>query len=156
MCVCVCVQEGTSDADSIKSAAASPVKMEEAEVGDGRRAGRQEDGEEEEGGTERGERRVSSSGTKAAAAAAKSDSIHDIPSDALLATNMTEFGKKLKPYLWVKYSSCSSSEITAIITSKWKALKAARLQQSGAVGGKCFNVITKCVVWEPWVLKCIM
>lgn len=101
------------------------MKAEEAEVENG--GGKLEQGENEEESAGK-ERRGSASGSKAAAA--KADSIHDIPSDALLATNMAEFGKKLKPYLWVKYSSCSSSEITAIINSKWKALKAARLQQS--------------------------
>jgi len=40
----------------------------------------------------------------------------------------------MKPYLWMQYPSATTSELSALIHSKWKALKSARKEQAGEIG----------------------
>ncbi len=62
------------------------------------------------------------------------DSIQGLPHEALLATTISHFSTHMKPFLWTQFPSYSSAEINAIVNSKWKALKAARKEQAGAIG----------------------
>lgn len=62
------------------------------------------------------------------------DAIKGLPHDALLATSVSQFSTHMKPFLWTQFPSYTTTEINAIITSKWKALKAARREQAGALG----------------------
>ncbi len=60
--------------------------------------------------------------------------IQGLPHEALLATSMSQFSQHMKPFLWTQFPSYPTTEINAIVASKWKALKAARKEQAGTIG----------------------
>lgn len=56
------------------------------------------------------------------------ESLSDLPPEALKATTKAQFTSHMKHFLWVQYPSASTTELNAIILSKWKELVASRKQ----------------------------
>lgn len=57
------------------------------------------------------------------------DSLSDLPPEALKATTKPQFTAHMKHFLWVQYPSATTSELNAIIHRKWKDLVASRKSQ---------------------------
>lgn len=62
---------------------------------------------------------------------AQEDDLSDLPEEALHATTRAQFVHHMRPYMWVKFPSLMSSEITAFINARWTLLKAHRNSASG-------------------------
>lgn len=61
------------------------------------------------------------------------DLLSDLPPEALHATTRAQFLHHMRPYMWVKFPSAMSSEITAFINARWLLLKANRKAGSGGL-----------------------
>ena len=79
-----------------------------------------------------------------------SDVLADLPSEALMASSLSQFSMHMKPYLWMQYPSATSSEISSLVHSRWKALKSARREQAGEIG-----VYITCIVELMFARLCI-
>lgn len=70
-----------------------------------------------------------------------SDVLADLPSEALMASSLSQFSMHMKPYLWMQYPSATASEISSLVHSRWKALKSARREQAGEIGVYMYSTI---------------
>ena len=58
------------------------------------------------------------------------DSLVDLPERVRNASSRSQFVTQMRPFLWVKYPSATSSEINSMINAKWNLLREARKEEN--------------------------